>query len=320
MTKLLLLVNKPRFNITELSNHCDVYAYMMYKNFKEAGFVFDLKSRDDLPITETYDHCFIAINGALPPMLPDEIVELRKNITGKIITMCECDWRLQDLIDTRFVIYPSQRLDKCITSSWGVDKSLHYPEKIRDGKIRVFVDHAYYERSKKNSRRDKTDYIMRSLIEHNKFDVRHLSRKGIISMDKYNSVKEQVKKEGKTSKIIHAPYSTLCEELRKADIFVVTHAESFGFTIIEAAASGCLVLAPKRRIQPFVKNNIHCVEFNINPDKSVGESIDWDNLVKYINVERSVNMASRFSYQILINDIKNHMLSLNPPIDIDNKN
>ncbi len=73
-------------------------------------------------------------------------------------------------------------------------------------------------------------------------------------------------------------YPKACEEYRKADIFIVTHPESMGLSVLESGAAGALVVAPLNYIKCSLLKPIYHISFE--------NYIPWDIIVKMINVKK----------------------------------
>ena len=118
---------------------------------------------------------------------------------------------------------------------------------------------------------------------------------------------ENVRLEGNTVEIFDSRYGLnhvdACKEYSKADLFVVTHPESMGLSVIESAMAGCLVLSPKGYIKSSLIKPLHHIEF-----ESV-ENIPWQKAIDGINHKLARSKASKFNWSNLSNKIINDLLN-----------
>lgn len=154
---------------------------------------------------------------------------------------------------------------------WAANPHLFYPEPADDGVLRIFVDHTAFDVSgtdasltvQMNLRYLNTPYIARTLTDE-----------GIVTIDAgHISVKPYNRKP--------VPAPVLAAELRAADIFIVTHPESLGLTVLEAAMCGALIIAPEGAIAPDRLAEVNHMTFK--------SRIDWEGALVQIN--RHANAA-----------------------------
>jgi hypothetical protein len=84
------------------------------------------------------------------------------------------------------------------------------------------------------------------------------------------------------------PYIEACKEYSQAHIFMVTHSESVGQTVIETATAGALVVAPKEFIAEDRLATVRHQEWS--------RFIRWDKVLSQIDVEASRSMAVKNSW------------------------
>lgn len=71
------------------------------------------------------------------------------------------------------------------------------------------------------------------------------------------------------------PYRMLCQEYGKHHVFVVTHRESQGLCVLEAAMAGCLIVARRGYIKPVLLDPLEHVLYDDEPD--------WDEVFARVN-------------------------------------
>jgi len=84
------------------------------------------------------------------------------------------------------------------------------------------------------------------------------------------------------------PYPRACEEYSRAHIFLPTHRESVGLSVIEAATAGALVVSPTGYIPKDRISTVRHIEYE--------NAIPWDAVLKSIDVNASREMAIRNSW------------------------
>ncbi len=118
---------------------------------------------------------------------------------------------------------------------WGADPSYYYSNKKNDGKIRVLIDHTHYVAGEY----DNTQYILDSLKRYNDVEVKRIGNNGKVLGP--NDPVEVYDRSG-------LPNDRYKELLAESDVFMTTHAESVGLSVLEAAMSGCLVVSEQGHI------------------------------------------------------------------------
>ena len=156
---------------------------------------------------------------------------------------------------------------------WAADDKKFTPKKGE--KLRVFIDHPSFDYSH-------PDYTLTAMMNLHKipvdFEARTLSNDGLIDIDINDIV---VKPYNRNS----VPADVFANELNEAHIFICTHPESLGLTVIEAAMAGCFVLTPPNAIRPDRIKHVNHAVFN--------GKIDWDDAIKRANPEENRRRALR---------------------------
>ena len=83
--------------------------------------------------------------------------------------------------------------------------------------------------------------------------------------------------------------------------FIVTHQESLGLSVLEAAMAGALILAPVGCIKPFLIEPLHHLIFD--PSKR----IPWSKVLNMLNPEKSRAAAMPYCYENVANKIYNYI-------------
>lgn len=159
------------------------------------------------------------------------------------------------------------------TIGWAADPAMFYPQpKSFHDPLRVFIDHAAFDVSG-------VDHSLTAVLNLKHLNVpfvaRTLTDDGIEIVDPNDF---SVRPYNRTP----VPAPELAAELRRTDIFIVTHPESLGQTVLEAAMCGALILAPRNCIPGCRLDKVNHQLF--------GSRIDWgaalDGLDRTANAER----------------------------------
>lgn len=180
---------------------------------------------------------------------------------------------------------------------WAADPALFYPDKSSTA-LRVFVDHATFSA-------DSQDWSLNILMALRKLrdahfgkdakflgfetlEVRTQTDRGIVDVD---LDRIQVQPYHRTA----VPVPQFAHELREAHVFLVTHAESVGLCVLEAAMAGAFVIAPKGAINPDRLKTVRHVEFVREVDwKGLGpEALCAEHNAMYCRGQSWDNVAAR---------------------------
>lgn len=173
---------------------------------------------------------------------------------------------------------------------WAADPKMFYPEQIQDGVLRVFVDHSTFT----DSSSDYTLNVLMSLVRlrndiangkipgYNALHVRTLSNTGLCDVD-LNLVRIEPYNR------FSVPAEEFSVELRNSHIFMVTHNESVGLCVLEAAMSGCAVFIPKGTIAVDLTSVVRCVEF--------ANAVDWRGVEKRITPDLNSLYVQKYNWQ-----------------------
>lgn len=214
------------------------------------------------------------------------INNVRQKIKGKITSICDhaVENPIEDIIFHAAPWHKNFIKNKYV--NWACDHNILYPEK--DSKIfRILIDHSYYA---KGNNKDLTEIITKQCIEFQKIYkeklviIRRFS--GITGIEDINDSNILC---GIYDRSTSIPYPKACEEYRKADIFIVTHPESMGLSVLESGAAGALVVTPDKYIKCSLLKPIYHISFIGN--------ILWDKIVNMINVKKSVKYASPYKWE-----------------------
>lgn len=302
LMKILILCTQPESMISGgmINTLSTIYAYHFTKWLsKFPNCVINYASAyltiNDAKLLNTYDFCISLVNYGVKIMRPGVFEELRKKISYQIITICEND-KFVDREDLLLFIMGGSK-PKTMRLCWGADFDLLKPQK--PSTITILVDHKYYGKEGSSLlKRDKTGAIIKSLLKYKNSGhdiiIKH------IGFGKVNEVTDDyVVDNYKQSKAMD--FRDIYSYYNEAHIFVVTHPECFGLSTIECASAGTLIVQPHGCMTNYIISRLHHVTINDM------ENIDWDLIIKYINVKRSIAMAKIFSYENAVYRVYQHM-------------
>jgi len=216
----------------------------------------------------------------------------RKAIKGKITSICD-HATANPVEDIIFYAVPNKPLAKNVHIQWACDHSLLTPEQDPT-KIRILIDHAYYGN---NNPKDITSKLSEECV---KFQYYHSEKKVIIRRFSGPTGVEDVNNRnaltGQYDRSTSMPYPKACEEYRKADIFIVTHPESLGLSVLESAAGGAFVVLPHGYIRSGMLSQIRHLDIP-------GNNISWDIVLNQLNIKRSVSTTKNFNWSNMTDKI-----------------
>jgi len=288
-------IQKPtaQLSLNDIVGTPSLYSYYLRKEFEKLGIetepcrcqtIFET----DLSYQGTYsiprgDHILSVEQRGwfLRKNCPTLFAKVKKSISGKVTTICDNN----DVIgeeDFLFYAVPALQKKKSIYVGWAADPVLCYPDKDKNV-LRILIDHSYYG----HSDRDLSVKIIKDVLQFVKFCGKEVVIRRFIS-----GGVETVTLGAEPKIDIYSRagllYVDACEEYRKADIFIVTHAESLGLSVIESAKAGALIVTPKGYIKNSLLETLNTYEF-------VGE-ISWGSVLEQLNPELSMQAAARFSW------------------------
>lgn len=225
-----------------------------------------LRNLAGVPVTQIYD-------GSLLDSAPVDLT----------FTVRDDAWKFQD---DKHRLARHQRYNKYV--GWAADRSLFYPEKKHHGQLRIFIDHAAFD----VSGFDHSLTIMMNLRQLSamgvSFVARTLTDEGIADVDPENICLKPYRRNGVSA-------IEFAAELRQADIFIVTHPESLGLTVLEAAMCGALVLTPNHCIAP---DRLQLVNHQVITSK-----IDWAKALVAVDREANAERVAGFTWEAVARNI-----------------
>jgi len=205
----------------------------------------------------------------------------REKITGYLGTICDNSNCLGQEDVTFHATGESQ--GNAVKIGFAADGELLKPDKGPN--TRILIDHSYYSGASKASVEDRSTEIlsqigMAMLHTETSTEFRRFVSGGVESIDPV------METEADQYNRIGLPWNEAAEEYRKADVFIVTHRESLGISVIESAMAGALILSPAGFINPEVIGGLHHIQFE--------GAIPWERVVRELNWQKSRAMAEKY--------------------------
>jgi len=187
--------------------------------------------------------------------------------------------------DLTFTLRRSKLNDRNHYVGWAADFDILTP-KQEHGELRILIDHPDYSFVRK---KDRSVDLVRQCLE--------FQRSGSWR-DRYDSVRVRRLVDGGVEDVTTAdvppyernsiPFVDVCEEYSKTHLFVVTHPESVGMSVIETAAAGALPLVPEGFIHKDRLATVRRLTFD--------QDIPWVDAMREIDVSASREKASDNSW------------------------
>lgn len=236
---------------------------------------------------------------------PDKFFNIIREKTSKgIMTFCASNVELGKE-DVLFYMVPSGRRNRrrCKLLNWTADDILCSP-KQNPFKLRILIDHNYYGPHIRMLNNDLTVELTNQVCKFVKekreqgmdIEVRRFITGGIetVDIDNPQEMIQYVQGSGLS-------YSEVCEEYSKTDIFIVTHMECMGLSVLESAMSGALILAPKGYIKHELIRDLNHIQFE--------RYINWEHVMNKLDYAESRRRAKCFSWSNNIQKIIDVMVN-----------
>lgn len=302
--KLLLIANEVS-SIDKITNYTDMWSYYLSKAFRRCNIELHYHSpsiQNDVEFTNSVlnkaesvkaDH-IIALGVRFFSRIKKEVgIKICSSFKGLVcqvhdgslldgapadinFTVRDDDWRYEDNVNNRMTRHKLYNYHV----GWAADREIFYPEQNENDTLKIFVDHSTFT----DTSPDYTLNVLMSLKrlrdiisstglgKFKNLDLTTLTDNGIEGIDLDNI---HVKPYNRTA----VPLPKFSAELRKSHVFIVTHNESVGLSVLEAAHCGAFVIAPKDTINPCRLSKVKHMIFNGN--------IDWTNLPSQVSPDEN---------------------------------
>lgn len=254
------------------------------------------------------DHCIAFEQRTFFNRSPSYYNAVKSKIKGKITTICDNNYNIGPEDCTFYSVgwIDNRIIPKSLYVGWAAEPSELYINK-NSNELRILIDHSYYGDVKNNSDYSKeiihdvcnyvNNYNKYRILQPNKNNiiVRRFISGGIETLDTKNPWFETYNRAGLN-------FKDACDEYNKTNIFIVTHNESLGLSVIEAAMAGALILIPNDSIKPWLVNDLNCIKFDAK------KGIPWKDVMKKLNPEESRRLALKYNYKDVENKMFNYLI------------
>lgn len=206
--------------------------------------------------------------------LPGAVTQVHD--AGRPVKTCDCTFTLRSDRLNEFNHYVG----------WAADHEMITPRHT-PGELRILIDHPDY-----SSERLDNDISSRIIEDCQKFIRSEVWRKD------YQSVRLRRIADGCIEDVYTSdvpayqrkaiPFAEVCEEYSKTHMFIVTHPESVGLSVLETAMAGATILSPVGFIQPDRLATVRSLTFH--------GSIPWEHALGHINIKASRRKALENSW------------------------
>ena len=228
---------------------------------------------------------------------------IQQNCRGYITHISDIYRPVVDNVDILFYNIPNTNVTdvkKSLNIMYGCDENILFPNK-NNNILEILIDHSYYGDDISKLTTELTIEILNKtanyfrLFKEKKTIIRRFISNGIEVIDISKPIKVDIYNR------VGLPYEEACKIYNKTHVFVVTHKESLGYSIIESAMAGSLIVSFKNFIKPEYLNNFHHIRFDSIDD------LDWDKIIRKIDINKSRQMALKFTWDTMFDKIINRL-------------
>lgn len=304
----LLLISPDKSDLGDVNSYFDVWSHYLAREFTrmgislryeplyEKGEITDFNSYfAKLPL-EGVDH-ILAVGLRYFNELPPAAVQiLRSRFSG-----CIAQYNDAPLDYTAVDVTFCARLRDTMQPGnsyvgWAADRELIAPRQ-KPGELRILIDHPDYTPGREHLDRSvevirQVGAFVNSGLWKRKFDTVRVRRSidgGIEDCDlRAGAVASFSRK--------HIPYADVCAEYSKTHLFIPTHKESLGLTVLETAMAGALPIVMEDYVPIDRLRTVRHVEFR--------DEIPWDRVLADLDIgasrlQAATNSWSRIAMRIV---------------------
>jgi len=308
--RILLIPQKRPIEFEEVKNFSGMWQYYLYRELSALGcdITMDRGAAPAWSAGEQIRYCeelardrlhrvdhIIGLSRYFSRIDPSCVDILRRAIPGAVTQIHDGPVATANT-DTVFSIRDDGEkwMQKCTYIGWAAD-----PEKITPRQdpttIRILIDHKLYHAGE-----DFTDFISASATEF----ADRLPKTNILIRRFCNGGAETVTKANWRAAPFtreHIPFTQIVEEYQRAHLFMVTHRESLGLSVLESAIAGALPVAPVGFVVP---DRLATVRHMIYRN---GADVPWEEALREINMVASREKAMQNSWRAVAERILQYL-------------
>jgi hypothetical protein len=178
---------------------------------------------------------------------------------------------------------------------WAADEEKLMPKQgPMHWQLRILIDHPLY-----HDGMDHTDEISRSALDW----ARARERNVLIRRFCNGGVETVTEENWKSPEFtrVQVPFDQIADEYRQAHLFMVTHRESLGLSVIESAMCGALPVVPLGYITPDRMTTVRGLVYK------PGTAPPWDEAIEEINIPASRAKAQKNSWRAAVQRIVDYL-------------
>ncbi len=326
MPMSILLVVDPRMMTgpiirDQVDSWSTVYPFYLIRNLHALGHTVQMESIgsfvdgevEALDPGQMYDCIIICHNYPSKSYGESFFEKLRgyRREGGLICSLCDDDFHIEyeDLRLHATSRHHGENQMKKSQIFWGSDPDLYYPEK--DDILRILFDTWYYEEKEW----DQTQELVSSALKFfENYDLTGSGKNRVELIAWGQSGPISISDMSEIGKIVHRPpripLQIFVEQFNKADVFMVTHSESMGLTVLDAAMAGCLVSIPQFErdnlieryyIRPDLSSTVPCHTYTFNLE---GIDPPWEEIISHVDSETIRNKSMQMTWKNLCKRIE----------------
>jgi hypothetical protein len=330
--KILILVEfdikHEKITLENINKLYQIYAYSIIKYFnkyKDVELILNnlpnsrQKKFEDIDYPNV-DHVLVLDNRGIYSRISSFYDILREKVQGAICTMCD-NHKILGKENILFYMTPWGKRNKRRTKylGWCADHEICRPDKYKN-KLQIMVDHSYYGKWEKMNSFDKSLEIIKDVCNFAKEFKKNPNKYKISGKDTFDENEPIIIKRFISNSIetvdINNPYfekynrqgvsySQACNEYNKSDIFIVTHLESLGVSVIENNMAGTLPVIPKGYIKDCLLSSITSVIYE-------SDTIPWEEVIANVDCNKIRNKALKHTWEKKVEIIHDTLINYDP--------
>jgi hypothetical protein len=280
--RLLMIAHEGK-TPADLKNFSGVYSYFLAEALRSKGhdvqFVPRPWNNDEFGGLDTMgaDHVIAAGIEYFDRLGGDAVLQVKRRTRGKVCQFADKPLR-RSRADLTFCFKGDGWMPGQVVIGWGADPSLCVPRQSPD-ELRILIDHPDYVAG----RGDETERVVKDCQQfasgplwkkqfHSVRIVRWTSDGFVDGVNGPEGFRRS-----------SAPFTEACEQYGRAHLFVMTHPESIGLSVLECAMAGALPVVRRGFMDAGLLKTVRTVEY--------ADQIPWPAVLEKIDPVKSRSVA-----------------------------
>ena len=291
--KILVLPAKRHFSIDEIKNFSGLWQHYLIREFQKAGHEVICEQGADVrwpkqDIVAHWEKVARRMHGAgidhalgfsrhfsrIPAVCADI---MRKAVSGCVAQVHDCPLASHSTDVTFSIAHPGKFQEGHHHIGWAADDVLLTPKQSRE-ELRILIDHPLYHEGM-DTTASITDQAL-AYVESGAWrgvgfkmaTVRRLCDGGVMTVERGGKPPAFNRE--------HIPFKELLPEYNVSHLFLPTHRESLGLTVLETAMAGALPVCAEGYIRPDLLSSIRALTYK-------GPTVPWDEAVRAFDAKAS---------------------------------